>query len=158
MKYQIIPQSVDYAALPEILKKEADNQYERLKGKLSPDDFSVFDNRAEFKFVIALSDFVANTIFSYPKECAQLVRDGALDDGNFGKSPDEAVCAFLDPKLSDFELKRRLRLLRRTRYMVIAWRDLTGVSPIDETFTALSIPLLISIGLAPATTFFIPSL
>ena len=54
MKYQIIPQSVDYATLPEILKKEADNQYERLKGKLSPDDFSVFDNRAEFKFVIAL--------------------------------------------------------------------------------------------------------
>lgn len=138
MKYQIIPQSVDYAALPEILKKEADNQYERLKGKLSPDDFSVFDNRAEFKFVIALSDFVANTIFSYPKECAQLVRDGALDDGNFGKSPDDAVRVFLDPKLSDFELKRRLRLLRRTRYMVIAWRDLTGVSPIDETFTALS--------------------
>lgn len=138
MNFDILPKDTSFDALPEVLKTEANNQYERLKGKLPEELFLVFDKRPEFKFVIAASDFVANTIFSYPKECAELVQAGALDDPNFACNPKDAVEEYLKEKLQDFELKKRLRLLRRTRCMALAWRDLTGVAPIDEIFHGLS--------------------
>ena len=124
--------------LPEVLLKESNNQYERLKGKLTPEQFKVFDDRAEFKTVIALSDFVANTIFSYPDVCTKLVEQGALDSDTFSLDPKDAVNSYIEDKLSEFELKKRLRILRRTRAMVIAWRDLTGKASIDEVLVSLS--------------------
>ena len=124
--------------LPDVLLKESNNQYERLKGKLTPEQFKVFDDRAEFKTVIALSDFVANTIFSYPDVCTKLVEQGALDSDTFSLDPKDAVNSYIEDKLSEFELKKRLRILRRTRAMVIAWRDLTGKASIDEVLVSLS--------------------
>ena len=139
MKFNIIPSPKNYDALPDVLKKEAENQYARLKDKLSYEEFYLFDSRADFKFVLALSDFIANTIFSYPKECAALVASGALDSAHFADSHKSAIEEFITEKLSEFDLKKRLRVIRRTRAMVIAWRDLTGVASIDEVFSSLSI-------------------
>ena len=124
--------------LPQVLLKESNNQYERLKGKLTHEQFKVLDDRAEFKTVIALSDFVANTIFSYPDVCTKLVEQGALDSDTFSLDPKDAVNSYIEDKLSEFELKKRLRILRRTRAMVIAWRDLTGKASIDEVLVSLS--------------------
>ena len=138
MNFDIRPDLKNGYQLVEILKKEADNQYERLKNKLTAEQFSVFDKRPEFKYVIALSDFVANTIFSYPDVCAKLVTDGALDSDTFSIDSKDAVNTYIEEKLSDFEFKKRLRILRRTRAMVIAWRDLTGVADIEEIFKSLS--------------------
>ena len=139
MKFNIIPSPKNFDDLPEILKKEAENQYARLKEKLSYEEFYLFDKRADFKFVLALSDFIANTIFSYPKECVALVSAGALDSAHFADTHKSAVEEYITEKLSEFELKKRLRIIRRTRAMVIAWRDLTGVASIDEVFSSLSI-------------------
>lgn len=138
MNFDILPKDISFDALPEILKTEANNQYERLKGKLTEEQFLVFDKRSEFKFVLAVSDFIANTIFSYPKECVELVQAGALDCTEFASNPKDVVQDYLKEKLQDFELKKRLRLLRRTRCMALAWRDLTGVAPINEIFHGLS--------------------
>lgn len=134
MKFNIIPSPKNYDALPDVLKKEAENQYARLKDKLSYEEFYLFDSRADFKFVLALSDFIANTIFSYPKECAALVASGALDSAHFADFHKSAIEEYITEKLSEFDLKKRLRVIRRTRAMVIAWRDLTGVASIDEVF------------------------
>lgn len=48
MKFNIIPSPKNYDALPEILKKEAENQYARLKDKLSYEEFYLFESRADF--------------------------------------------------------------------------------------------------------------
>ena len=73
MDFSIQPESTDYRNLPDELKQHSDIQYERLKSKLSEEQFAILDARPEFRFVLALSEFVSNTIFSYPKECCSLI-------------------------------------------------------------------------------------
>ena len=138
MDFSIQPRSTDYKTLPDELKQHSDIQYERLKGKLSEEQFALLDLRPEFRFVLALSEFVSNTIYSYPKECCQLIEQGALDDPSFHIEPASYVKEYVDDKLSDFDLKRRLRVLRRIHYMAIAWRDLCGFADINEVFEKLS--------------------
>ncbi|MGN1280834.1 MAG: bifunctional [glutamate--ammonia ligase]-adenylyl-L-tyrosine phosphorylase/[glutamate--ammonia-ligase] adenylyltransferase [Succinivibrio sp.] len=138
MTYDIIPKRTDFDSLPEILKNEGLRQFERLKAHLSEEQFSVFEQRSDFLYVISLSDFVAGTIFSYPKECCELLKLGALDSSNSIDRIRENLDEYITEKLSEFELKKRLRIIRRIKCMVIAWRDLTGVSDIDETFHSLS--------------------
>lgn len=138
MDFSIQPRSTDYKTLPDELKQHSDIQYERLKGKLTEEQFALLDLRPEFRFVLALSEFVSNTIYSYPKECCQLIEQGALDDPSFHIEPALYVKEYVDDKLSDFDLKRRLRVLRRIHYMAIAWRDLCGFADINEVFEKLS--------------------
>lgn len=138
MDFSIQPRSTDYKTLPDELKQHSDIQYERLKGKLSEEQFALLDLRPEFRFVLALSEFVSNTIYSYPKECCQLIEQGALDDPSFHIEPASYVKEYVDDRLSDFDLKRRLRVLRRIHYMAIAWRDLCGFADINEVFEKLS--------------------
>ncbi|MBQ3678246.1 MAG: bifunctional [Succinivibrio sp.] len=138
MDFSIQPNSTDYKTLPDELKQYSDIQYERLKGKLTEEQFALLDSRPEFRFVLALSEFVSNTIYSYPKECCQLIEQGALDDPSFHIEPASYVKEYVDDKLSDFDLKRRLRVLRRIHYMAIAWRDLCGFADINEVFEKLS--------------------
>ncbi len=130
--------STDFISLPCILKEHSEIQYERLKGKLSAENFELLDKRSEFKYVLAMSDFIANTIFSYPNECCNLIAEGALDSPQFHIDPKTVVDEYLTEKLNDFELKKRLRVLRRTHHMAIAWRDLCGYSNINEIFEKLS--------------------
>ncbi|WP_051639513.1 bifunctional [glutamate--ammonia ligase]-adenylyl-L-tyrosine phosphorylase/[glutamate--ammonia-ligase] adenylyltransferase [Succinivibrio dextrinosolvens] len=138
MDFSIQPRSTDYKNLPDELKQYSDIQYERLKGKLTEEQFALLDLRPEFRFVLALSEFVSNTIYSYPKECCQLIEQGALDDPSFHIEPAPYVKEYVDDKLSDFDLKRRLRVLRKIHYMAIAWRDLCGFADINEVFEKLS--------------------
>ena len=138
MEFNIVPDYKNLKELPLILQKESDNQYERLKGKLSPEQFALFDARPEFKKIIALSDFIANTIFSYPKECSELLLSGALDRNDKYLDYKNEALSFLVDKLNDFEFKKRLRVFRRCRAMIIAWRDLAGMSSIEEVFTSLT--------------------
>ncbi len=138
MRFDITPKDTSTDSLDDVLKTEGSNQYERLKSRLTAEQFAVFDARPEFKYVLAMSDFVANTIFSYPKECCQMIAEGALDSTEYHKTPKDFVCDYLKEKLPDTELKRRLRILRRTHHMAIAWRDLCGFASIDEVFAKLS--------------------
>lgn len=124
--------------LPELLQKEYDNQYERIKGRLTEQQLSLLDKRAEFPFVLAMSDFIANTIFSYPKECCDLIEKGALDSQSVVSDLKSFTDEYLNEKQNDFELKKRLRVVRRTRAMVIAWRELCGYSKLEEVFSDLS--------------------
>lgn len=124
--------------LPELLKKEYENQYERIKGRLTEQQLSVFDKRDDFPFVLAMSDFIANTIFSYPNECTLLVENGALDATSVVTDLKEFTDEYLNEKLPEFELKKRLRIVRRTRAMVIAWRELCGYSKLEDVFSDLS--------------------
>lgn len=128
-------------ALPELpaeLYEDAENHYTRLQNRVAPEVLSVFEARPEFKYVLGMSDFIARTLLQYSKQCAELIESGFLDSETLSLDPGDAVEAVIVPGLNDSELKRRLRILRRTRTAMIAWRDLTGRSNIEETFAALS--------------------
>ena len=124
--------------LPEAVLEDGRRRLERLEQAAAPEDMAVFAARGELLNVLALSEFIAAVMTQYPRECAQLLRAGALDDPQFGADPAPAVCAELDPSLAEREFMHRLRRLRRTRMVIIAWRDLTGRCDIGEVFAALT--------------------
>ena len=76
-----------------------------------------------FFICISLIGFVKHTLFSYPKECCELLDKGAFDKPCFEDDLKVVTDSYIVTGLSDFEFKKRLRILRRTRAMVIAWRD-----------------------------------
>lgn len=136
--YAIFPDPENLPQLPEELLSDGRNFYERLKQRAAPEDMEVFDSRSDLLYVMSMSEFVSRTLTQYPKECAALIRAGALDNPYFSIDPSEVVNERIVAGLPDPELKKRLRVIRRTRMVVIAWRDLTGRSDIEEVFVSLS--------------------
>lgn len=135
-RYDIFPAQIK--ELPPLLQKEADNYYERLKMRTPPECMEVFDARPDLHYILGMSDFVAKTLIQFPRECAALIKDGALESDAMMLSHEKAVEQYIAPGMNDNELKRKLRILRRTRMVPIAWRDLTGRADIEEIFVALS--------------------
>lgn len=136
--YTIFPDPEHLPQLPESLLSDGRNYLERLQQRASPEDFAVFAARPELLYVLSMSEFVAKTIIQYPEECAQLVRLGFLDQGYLSYDATDAINSEIVVGLPEAELKRRLRVLRRTRMMALAWRDLTGRADIEEVFVTLS--------------------
>lgn len=130
--------------LPKILEDEASRAYDRVKSRMAPEDLALFDARPDFRTVLGLSDFFSSTLAAYPKECAALLRRGDADIPAY-----ERKCEGGDPIAKDAaaaiqgtialpDLKRRLRIFRRTRLAMLAWRDLTGKAGIEEAFRTLT--------------------
>lgn len=136
--YAIFPDPEHLPQLPPELLSDGQNFYERLKSRAKPEDMAVFDSRPDLLYILSMSDFVAKTMFQYPAECAELIRQGALDDPFFSLDFSEEINERITFGLNDNELKKRLRILRRTRMVPLAWRDLTGRADIEEVFVALS--------------------
>lgn len=136
--YAIFPDPEHQPELPPELLSDGQNFYERLKNRAKPEDMEVFDSRPDLMYILSMSDFVAKTLIQYPAECAMVLRQGALDDPayclDFTQEINERICV----GINDIELKKRLRILRRTRMMPLAWRDLTGRADIEEVFVSLS--------------------
>ncbi|MGN0908169.1 MAG: bifunctional [glutamate--ammonia ligase]-adenylyl-L-tyrosine phosphorylase/[glutamate--ammonia-ligase] adenylyltransferase, partial [Succinivibrio sp.] len=129
--------------LPRILEEEASSAFERVKSRMAPDDFALFEARGDFRTALALSDFFTAALCAYPKECAALLRRGDADTPAYERG------GAADPIADDAEksirftlsipdLKRSLRIFRRTRLAMLAWRDLTGKAGIEEVFRTLS--------------------
>ena len=138
MPYSIVPNKDNLPDLPEVLQKEASIYTERLKNRLEPDDFAKLCRQKDLNYVLGMSDFIAKTLIQFPKPCLELIEKGAIESETFSLNREEAVKAAIVPGLSDAELKKRLRILRRSSMVPIAWRDLTGRADIEEIFTSLS--------------------
>lgn len=136
--YNIFPNPEQLPQLPEELLTDGQNFYERLKQRAAPEDMEVFESRKDLLYVLSMSEFVAKTLIQYSKECADLIRQGALDSPYFSLDATDVVHERITSGINDMELKKRLRVLRRTRMVIIAWRDLTGRADIEEVFVSLS--------------------
>ena len=135
-RWSIFPQH-PLPALPPLLEEEAVRYAERLKR--APEECQeVFANAPDLHYVLGMSDFIAKTLIQYPRECAALIKAGALTDTGLLLDHQQAVLDAMPMGLNDNELKKRLRILRRTRMVPIAWRDLTGRADIEEIFVSLS--------------------
>ncbi len=130
--------------LPAILKDEAARAFERVKARMAPEDFELFKARPDFAAALGLSDFFASALAAYPKECAALLRRGEADRPAYerksqGGDPiaEDALQAISGSPATP-DLKRKLRIFRRTRLAMLAWRDLTGRASIEEAFRTLT--------------------
>ncbi len=133
-RYNIFPQ---VKPLPPLLAQEAAKYRERLQ-RAPADSLAIIENAPDLDYVLGMSDFIAKTLIQYPRQCADLIAQGVLTSDGQLLDHRTAVQEALVPGLSDMELKKRLRILRRTRMVPIAWRDLTGKADIEEIFVALS--------------------
>lgn len=136
--YTIFPDPENLPQLPEELLQDGQNFYARLQQRAAPEDMAVFDQQKDLLYVLSLSDFVAKTMIQYPHECAQLIADGALESPFYSLDITDEINERIVPNISDSELKKRLRILRRVHMVPIAWRDLTGKADIEEVFVSLS--------------------
>lgn len=136
--YAIFPDPKNLPSLPPELLAEGQNFYERLAQRASIEDMEIFAQQKDLLYILALSDFIAKTLIQYPHECAQLIREGALESPYYALDLRPQIEQSLQPNMSDLELKKALRILRRVHMMIIAWRDLTGRADIEEVFVSLS--------------------
>jgi glutamate-ammonia-ligase adenylyltransferase len=130
--------------LPRILEDEASRAFERVKARMAPEDLALFEARPDFRTALGLSDFFSAALCAYPRECAALVRRGdadcpAYERAGGGREPIfEDADEFFSKHPSLADLKRSLRIFRRTRLAMLALRDLTGKAGIEEAFRTLS--------------------
>lgn len=129
---------------PEILKEEAQRAFERVKARMSVEELTLFNSRDDFMEVLGLSDFISSALAAYPSECAALLKRGDLDTPacerkcDRGDPVEDDVSSFINGPVVIPSLKKRLRIFRRTRLAMLAWRDLTGRADLDEVFKTLS--------------------
>lgn len=137
-EYDIWPVPGQLRPLGPEIEKDGQTFLERLEKACAPEALEVIKGRDDLLYILSISDFIAKTMIQYPAQSAELIGAGAVDSAEFSLDPREAVESFIAEGLPDPELKKRLRILRRTRMVPIAWRDLTGRAEIEEVFTALT--------------------
>ena len=130
----------DFASLPEPLRQPTRQAWESYldnagtEGSAVPTDAALL---AELPRVWACSGFVARSLVRYPG----LLADLAAGDLHRSLAADELV-ATVTERLADAgdeaDLGRRLRQLRRREMVRIAWRDIAGHAPLEETLRDLS--------------------
>jgi len=106
-------------------------------------DFSAKDDVAgellpELVRVWATSNFVARGFASRPELGLELIRDSSLHNCYQEGELYQRVQAVVDQAQDQTELMRALRWLRQREMMRITWRDLAGLSTLDETLADTS--------------------
>jgi glutamate-ammonia-ligase adenylyltransferase len=88
--------------------------------------------------VWATSNFVARGFSSRPELGLELLRDASLHSSYQEGALYQRVQAVVDQVQDQNELMHALRLLRQREMMRITWRDLAGLSTLDETMADTS--------------------
>lgn len=100
---------------------------------------SQFESRLdELHFVWACSQFVAQSCQRQPEMFAGLWASGDLWRSYASEELRQRVNAQIESLADEAALKHYLRRLRQREMVRIAWRDLTGLSPLEEVMADLS--------------------
>lgn len=134
----IVPDPNNLPTLEEDLLNDGKIYLERLKAKASLESFEIISTQKDLLYVLSMSDFIAKTLIQYPDECAKLLAQNLVESPFYTLDLSNDIEHFIQEGMNDIQLKKNLRILRRTRMMLIAWRDLTGRSDIEEVFVSLS--------------------
>jgi glutamate-ammonia-ligase adenylyltransferase len=133
---------LDFSCLPPLLGRSAEGAWRQYLeaacrcGVSVPEEAEV---RATIPLVFALSRFVADQCLRHPQVLLELVASGDLKTpGRAGKYLAELSVAL--ENVNEFaELKRLLRRFRNREMVRIAWRDIAGWAPVEETLCELSL-------------------
>ncbi|USV57084.1 bifunctional [glutamate--ammonia ligase]-adenylyl-L-tyrosine phosphorylase/[glutamate--ammonia-ligase] adenylyltransferase [Aeromonas encheleia] len=126
------------SALPPILQDQALRQWQRLLD-LAPvyGDLPAVEQQTLLT-LLGLSDFVSDCLIKQPELLAQTLASGDLARGERWPAYQPELAALLAEVHDEETLKRVLRQFRRSRMLVIAWRELLGQAEVEESFIHLT--------------------
>ena len=126
------------SALPPILQDQALRQWQRLLD-LAPvyGDLPAVEQQTLLT-LLGLSDFVSDSLIKQPELLAQTLASGDLACGERWPAYQPELAVLLAEVHDEEALKRVLRQFRRSRMLVIAWRELLGQAEVEESFIHLT--------------------
>ncbi len=107
-------------------------------GGLSPGFLETCSARAELRTVWAASDFVPSSCIRNPQLLDELLTSGDLDRRYPVHALLENITDQLAQCIDEKAFHQRLRLIRRREMVRLAWRDLSGMSDLEETIAGVS--------------------
>lgn len=124
--------------LPPHLHHQAELHWQRLSTVIS--DLSDLSQEQQYALhtVLGLSDFIADALQKSPDLLAKLYATDALSQANRWPDYPAQLQASLATVSDEEDLKRVLRQFRRTSMVAIAWRELLGLSEVEESFIHLT--------------------
>ncbi|MGY3904623.1 bifunctional [glutamate--ammonia ligase]-adenylyl-L-tyrosine phosphorylase/[glutamate--ammonia-ligase] adenylyltransferase [Aeromonas lusitana] len=125
-------------ALPSLLQEQARRQWQRLLD-LSPTYGNLpKEQQQTLLTLLGLSDFISDSLIKQPDLLAQTLASGDLAQAERWPAYERDLAALLGEVNDEEALKRVLRQFRRSRMLVIAWRELLGESEVEESFIHLT--------------------
>ncbi|MHA7002845.1 bifunctional [glutamate--ammonia ligase]-adenylyl-L-tyrosine phosphorylase/[glutamate--ammonia-ligase] adenylyltransferase [Aeromonas schubertii] len=88
--------------------------------------------------LLGLSDFVADALHREPALLETLLGSGELEQAERWPNYPAQLAEALSDVQDEESLKRALRRFRRHQMVVIAWRELLGLAPVEESFVHLT--------------------
>lgn len=126
--------------LPPSLAELAERQWQRLLVACNDTQREQFLPLAEqICPLFGLSDFIADSAILCPELLLEIVQSGELQQAERCEQYGYRLAHLLSAVTSEEELKRTLRRFRRQQMMIIAWRELAGLSEVEESFSHLSL-------------------
>lgn len=130
--------SPSFSALSPLLQEQARRHWQRLLD-LAPDHGALPEpTRQTLLTLFGLSDFVADSLIKQPELLGPLLASGDLDQVERWPAYEDDLAALLAGVTDEEALKRILRQFRRSRMLVIAWRELLGHAAVEESFIHLT--------------------
>ncbi len=134
--------NLDFSCLPPLLRPAAEVAWQQYLeaacrcGVIAPEDIQMLESLPK---VFALSRFVAEQCVRYPQLLSELIASGDLKaPGRAGKYLEELSLAL--ENINEFaELQKLLRRFRNREMVRIAWRDIAGWAPVEDTLCELSL-------------------
>ncbi|WP_024872242.1 bifunctional [glutamate--ammonia ligase]-adenylyl-L-tyrosine phosphorylase/[glutamate--ammonia-ligase] adenylyltransferase [Tolumonas lignilytica] len=126
--------------LPALLSELANRQWQRLLERADTTQQALFfAHQPMLLRLLALSDFVAEACIQSPAMLAEML----TNEHYLQAERSDSYAPLLQQALAEIEneeqLKRVLRQFRRQQMVLIAWRELLGLSTVQESFTHLSV-------------------
>ncbi|MFB0975366.1 MAG: bifunctional glutamine synthetase adenylyltransferase/deadenyltransferase, partial [Tolumonas sp.] len=126
--------------LPALLSELAEKQWQRLLERADAAQTALFlSHQSELMRLFALSDFVAEALIHSPALLAEILTEQSYLQGERSAAYPALLQRALEAVDSEDALKRVLRQFRRRHMVLIAWRELLGLSPVEESFRHLSV-------------------
>lgn len=126
--------------LPSTLSELGQRQWQRLLERADAEQLTLIQpHQPMLHRLLALSDFVSESFIASPALLCDLLTSERYLNAERASGYEAELQQLLEGAQSEIDLNRELRLFRRKEMVVIAWREMLGLSPVEESFRHLSI-------------------
>ena len=124
------------------IPSELQTRIEKIREELSPEFIDACQQSSpaseSLERVLACSEFISQTCLRQPQQLIELLQSGDLTESYSAEQMTQALSEILLSVGDENALHQQLRRFRRREMVRIAWRDIAGWAPLDETLYDLS--------------------
>ncbi|WP_349920977.1 bifunctional [glutamate--ammonia ligase]-adenylyl-L-tyrosine phosphorylase/[glutamate--ammonia-ligase] adenylyltransferase [Aeromonas veronii] len=125
-------------SLPPLLHEQASRQWQRLLALVPAYGELPAGQQQTLLVLLGLSDFIADSLIQQPSLLKETLESGDLAKAERWPAYEGDLASLLAEIQDEEALKRVLRQFRRSRMLVIAWRELLGLAAVEESFIHLT--------------------